>query len=62
VLAVQRALTEFGYGQLRPTGTLDPDTRHAIESFERQRKLPITGQLSDQLVRELGAATGRTLE
>jgi peptidoglycan hydrolase-like protein with peptidoglycan-binding domain len=62
VLAVQRALREFGYGQIRPTGVLDPDTRRAIESFERQHKLPMTGQLSEQVVRELSGATGRTLE
>jgi peptidoglycan hydrolase-like protein with peptidoglycan-binding domain len=62
VAAVQRALSEFGYGQIKPSGTLDSDTQRAIAAFERQRNLPITGQLSDQLVRELGAATGRTIE
>jgi hypothetical protein len=41
---------------------LDSDTQRAIAGFERQRNLPITGQLSDQLIRELSAATGRTLD
>jgi hypothetical protein len=54
--------SEFGYGQIKPSGTLDPDTKHAIATFERQRNLPITGQLSEQLTRELSAATGRALE
>ena len=62
VIAVQRALSEFGYGQIRPSGMLDSDTQRAIAGFERQRNLPITGQLSDQLIRELSAATGRTLD
>jgi len=62
VLAVQRALSDFGYGPVKPTGALGPETRAAIEKFERDRKLPVTGQLSERLVRELSATTGRPLE
>ena len=61
VVAVQRALSEFGYGQIRPTGAVGPDTQRAIAEFERERNLPISGQLSERLIRELSAATGRTL-
>jgi peptidoglycan hydrolase-like protein with peptidoglycan-binding domain len=62
VVAVQRALADFGYGQLAPTGVADPATKGAIERFERERKLPVTGQVSDRVVRELAAVTGRPLE
>lgn len=62
VLAIQRALTEFGYGQIAPSGTYDSATRTAIEKFERDRKLPVTGDISDRFVRELAAMTGRPLE
>jgi len=62
VLAIQRALADFGYGQIKPTGVYDPATQVAIEKFERDQKLPVTGQISDQLVRELAAMTGRPLE
>jgi peptidoglycan hydrolase-like protein with peptidoglycan-binding domain len=62
VLALQRALAEFGYAQIKPTGVLDPETKAAIERFERERKLPITGQASDRVVRELASLTGRPLE
>jgi peptidoglycan hydrolase-like protein with peptidoglycan-binding domain len=62
VLAVQRVLADYGYGQIRPTGLLDAETQAAIEKFERERKLPVTGQPSDRLARELAAVTGRTLE
>jgi peptidoglycan hydrolase-like protein with peptidoglycan-binding domain len=62
VVAVQRALADFGYGQLAPTGVADPPTKSAIERFERERKLPITGQVSDRVVRELASITGRPLE
>jgi peptidoglycan hydrolase-like protein with peptidoglycan-binding domain len=62
VAAVQRALTDYGYGQLKPTGTVGSDTLAAIQKFERDRKLPITGQMSDRLVRELSVATGRSID
>ncbi len=62
VLAVQRALADYGYGQIRPNGTFGPETKEAIEQFERSRKMPVTGQISPRLVRELSALTGRPLE
>ncbi|MCX7298087.1 MAG: peptidoglycan-binding domain-containing protein [Hyphomicrobiales bacterium] len=62
VLAIQRALSDFGYGQIKASGAYDPETRTAIEKFERDHKLPVTGQISDRFVRELAAMTGRPLE
>ena len=62
VASVQRALTEYGYGQLKPTGAVGADTQAAITKFERDRKLSVTGQMSDRLVRELTAMTGRPIE
>src|SRR6516162_7703113 len=46
VIALQRALAEYGYGQIKPSGIVDPDTQAAIEKFAR----------------ELTAMTGRPLE
>jgi hypothetical protein len=62
VAAVQRALTEYGYGQLKPTGTVGTETQAAIVKFERERKLPATGQVSDRLVRELAAMVGHSID
>jgi Putative peptidoglycan binding domain len=62
VAAVQRTLTEYGYGQLKPTGTVGSDTQAAIQKFERARKLPVTGQMSDRLVRELAAMIGHPID
>ena len=62
VAAVQRALTEYGYGQLKPTGVIGADTQAAIQKFERARRLPVTGQVSDRLVRELVATIGHPIE
>jgi len=62
VIGVQRALIEFGYGPLAANGTYDAATRSAIERFEKARRRPVTGQITDQLVRDLSALTGRPLE
>ncbi len=62
VASVQRALTEYGYGQLKPSGTIGADTQAAIQKFERDRKIAVTGQMSDRLVRELTAMIGRPID
>jgi hypothetical protein len=62
VAAVQRVLTEYGYGQLKPTGTIGSETQAAIQKFERERKLPVTGQISDRLVRDLSAMIGHSID
>jgi peptidoglycan hydrolase-like protein with peptidoglycan-binding domain len=62
VLSLQRALAEYGYGQIKPSGVIDADTKAAIERFERERRLPITGQVSERVARELATVTGRPLE
>ncbi len=62
VAAVQRALSENGYGQLKATGTIGADTQAAIQKFERERHMVVTGQVSDRLVRELAVVTGRPID
>lgn len=62
VAAVQRVLTEYGYGQLRANGTVGADTQTAILKFEHERRLPMTGQVSDRLVRELATMIGHPID
>jgi peptidoglycan hydrolase-like protein with peptidoglycan-binding domain len=62
VIALQRALADYGYGQIKPSGIVDAETQAAIEKFERERKLPVTGQPSDRVARELSSMTGRPLD
>lgn len=62
IMAVQRALSDYGYGQIKPSGILDAATSAAIEKFEREHKLRVTGRLSDRLVSDLAAMIGRPLE
>ena len=59
---MQRALSDYGYGQIKPSGILDEPTSAAIEKFEREHKLPVTGRVSDRLVGELAAMVGQPLE
>jgi peptidoglycan hydrolase-like protein with peptidoglycan-binding domain len=61
VLAVQRALSDFGYGQLKPTGLIDEQTRAAIKQFQSARNLQPTGELNDQVRRELASMVGHEL-
>lgn len=60
--AVQRALADNGYGQVKATGVMNAETKAAIERFERERKLPVTGQVSDRLLREITVVTGRAID
>jgi peptidoglycan hydrolase-like protein with peptidoglycan-binding domain len=62
IATVQRALSAYGYGQIKVSGNLDDVTTAAIEKFERERNLPITGRVSDRLMNELTAMIGHPIE
>jgi hypothetical protein len=62
IMAVQRVLSNYGYGQIKPSGTLDDATSQAIEKFEREHKMAVSGRVSDRLVSELAAMTGHPVE
>jgi hypothetical protein len=62
VTAVQRILSQYGYGQIKPSGVIDGPTSAAIEKFERDHQMPVTGRLSDRLLTDLAAMIGHPLE
>jgi hypothetical protein len=62
IMAAQKALTKLGYGALKSDGVIGPGTRQAIEKFERDRKLAVTGELSPRTARELSAQAGMPIE
>lgn len=62
IQVVQRVLSDYGYGQIKPSGMLDDATSEAIEKFEREHKLPVTGRVSDRLVAELNAMVGHPIQ
>jgi hypothetical protein len=59
--SIQRRLAEFGYGPVAASGTDGPETRAAIERFERGHGMSATGKVSERLTRELAAMSGRPL-
>jgi cytoskeletal protein RodZ len=62
VLAAQRALNKLSYGPIKPDGLFGPGTRQAIERFEKDRKLPVTGEVTGRTARELAAASGIAMD
>ena len=52
VMIVQRALAKLGYA-LHADGKLGGATRQAIEKFERDHRLPVTGEVTPKLLRRL---------
>jgi hypothetical protein len=61
IMAVQRALSEYGYGQIKPSGVVDGPTSSAIQKFEHEHKMLVTGRVSDRLVSELTSLVGHPL-
>ncbi|WP_048707847.1 peptidoglycan-binding domain-containing protein [Microvirga massiliensis] len=58
----QRALEKLGYGPLRADGIMGSATRQAIERFEKDHRLPVTGELGARTSRELANASGIAIE
>ncbi|MXQ14489.1 peptidoglycan-binding domain-containing protein [Microvirga makkahensis] len=57
VLSGQRALARLGYG-VKVDGLMGPGTRQAIERFEQDRHLPVTGTFNSRTARELSSQSG----
>lgn len=62
VAAVQRALNRLGYGPVKADGVYGSGTKLAIERFERDRKLPVSGEMSARVLKELAAASGTAFD
>lgn len=61
VMKAQQALVKLGF-VLRPDGVLGGTTRQAIERFERDRGLPVKGDLTPKIRRQLMAQSGIAME
>lgn len=57
VMAAQKALVKLGY-VVKADGVMGAGTRKAIEMFEASRKLPVTGELTLRVMRELSTLSG----
>jgi hypothetical protein len=60
--SAQRALNRLGYGPIKADGLYGAGTKSAIEKFQRDRKLPVSGELSPRVLKELAAASGQTID
>lgn len=55
VRKVQERLTLFGYNPGKIDGVMGASTTRAIELFEADRSLPVTGKITAKLLQELGS-------
>jgi peptidoglycan hydrolase-like protein with peptidoglycan-binding domain len=53
VRAVQAELNRRGYGPLAADGAMRPAARAAIMAFEHEHRLPLTGEASQELLKQL---------
>jgi peptidoglycan hydrolase-like protein with peptidoglycan-binding domain len=60
VRRVQTGLAELAYSPGEINGELTRQTRNAILAFQQDRKLEATGEISDELMAELGKMSGQT--
>jgi peptidoglycan hydrolase-like protein with peptidoglycan-binding domain len=61
VKAVQQILTGLGYDPGPVDGKLGGATSRAISTFQRDRKIPDSGRITPELLREMKRVTGRDL-
>ncbi|MEJ8570976.1 peptidoglycan-binding protein [Microbaculum marinum] len=58
IVAAQSLLNDLGYAAGPPDGQIGPRTRDAVRAFQRSVGLPDTGDISPDLIDQLGGAAG----
>lgn len=61
VFSAQRALVKLGF-VLKPDGVMGGTTRQAIERFERDRGIPVRGDLTPRIIKMLSAESGIAID
>ena len=61
VMAAQHALMKLGF-VIKPNGTFGPATKAALESFERDQHLPVKGEMSRKILKQLSAESGVAID
>lgn len=61
VFSAQRALVKLGF-VLKPDGVMGGTTRQAIERFERDRGMPVRGDLTPKIIKMLAAESGVAID
>lgn len=57
---VQTGLAELAYSPGTINGEMTRQTRNAILAFQRDRKMPETGEITEELIAELGKMSGQS--
>ena len=57
---MQTGVAELAYTPGEINGELTRETRDAIMAFQRDHKMPETGEVSDELIAELGKVSGQS--
>jgi peptidoglycan hydrolase-like protein with peptidoglycan-binding domain len=61
VMAAQHALMKLGF-VIKPNGTFGPATKAALETFERDQHLPVKGEMSRKILKQLSAESGVAID
>ncbi len=61
LVRVQMLLSDLGYGPLRADGVMGENTTSAIQRFELDRGLPITGEPTAEVIARLEMISGRRI-
>ncbi|MEP2724270.1 peptidoglycan-binding domain-containing protein, partial [Roseibium sp.] len=59
---IQQLLSDLGYGPLSTDGVMGDNTSSAIQRFELDRGLPITGELTPAVVERLEMVSGKRVD
>jgi hypothetical protein len=62
IASAQKALVKLGYGPITSDGILGSGTRQALEKFERDKKLPVTGGLGPRTAKQLASLSGISVQ
>lgn len=62
IASAQKALAKLGYGPITADGLLGTTTRLALEKFERDKKLPVTGALGPRTAKQLASLSGISIQ
>jgi hypothetical protein len=62
VAAAQTALVKLGFGPLKSDGVMGTGTKQALERFERERSLPVTGTLAGRTTKLLAQQAGIAID
>jgi hypothetical protein len=62
IAAAQRALNKLGYGPMKADGVAGNATRQALELFEKDRKMAVTGEVMGKTRRILATQSGIAID